>query len=45
MRLEARKYLFHGYAEVDDRLVRDLMESHLPLLQVDVASLMGSARR
>lgn len=40
-----RNVLIHGYAEVDDRLVWDLMESHLPLLQVDVRSLTDSARR
>jgi uncharacterized protein with HEPN domain len=34
-----RNVLIHGYAEVDDRLVWDLIESHLPLLLEDIESL------
>jgi len=34
-----RNILIHGYAEVDDQLVWDLLESHLPVLMADVESL------
>jgi uncharacterized protein with HEPN domain len=36
-----RNVLIHGYAEVDDQLVWDLLQSHLPALIADVESLKG----
>lgn len=46
MRLEAKKYLYgiqniliHGYAEVDHRIVWDIVESKLPTLRREVAAL------
>jgi uncharacterized protein with HEPN domain len=34
-----RNVLIHGYAEVDDRLVWDMIEGHLPLLLADIQSI------
>lgn len=34
-----RNILVHGYAEVDDRLVWDLLETHLPALLADIELL------
>jgi uncharacterized protein with HEPN domain len=34
-----RNILIHGYAEVDHRLVWDVVESHLPLLRREVEEL------
>ena len=36
-----RNVLIHGYAEVDDQLVWDPLQSHLPALIADVKSLKG----
>ncbi len=36
-----RNVLIHGYAEVDDQLVWDLLQGHLPDLVADVESLKG----
>lgn len=38
-----RNILIHGYAEVDDRLVWDIIESKLPLLRRETEALLGSA--
>ncbi len=35
-----RNVLIHGYAEVDDRLVWDVVESKLPVLRREVALLL-----
>ncbi len=35
-----RNILAHGYAQVDDRLVWDVVESKLPMLQKEVAALL-----
>ena len=35
-----RNILIHGYAEIDDRLVWDIVESKLPILRREVAALM-----
>ncbi len=35
-----RNILIHGYAQVDDRLVWDVVESKLPTLQREVAALL-----
>lgn len=35
-----RNVLIHGYAEVDDRLVWDVVESRLPVLRREVALLL-----
>jgi len=35
-----RNILIHGYAVVDDRLVWDIVQSKLPVLRQDVASLL-----
>jgi uncharacterized protein with HEPN domain len=37
-----RNVLIHGYAEVDDRLVWDLVQSKLPHLLADLAALEGA---
>lgn len=36
-----RNILVHAYAQVDDRIVWDIVESKLPLLLREVTSLMG----
>lgn len=35
-----RNILIHGYAEVDDRLVWDVIETKLPVLSRDIATLL-----
>jgi len=47
MRLEANKYLFniqriliHGYADVDNQLVGDIVETKLPVLSKEIAELL-----
>lgn len=35
-----RNILVHGYAEIDDRIVWDIVQSKLPALLVDVGSLL-----
>jgi uncharacterized protein with HEPN domain len=37
-----RNILIHGYADVDDRLVWDVVETKLPVLRREVAALLGS---
>jgi len=37
-----RNILIHGYAEVDDRLVWDILESRVGTLHEEVSSLLGS---
>jgi len=37
-----RNILIHGYADVDDRLVWDVVETKLPTLRAEVAALLGS---
>ena len=37
-----RNILIHGYAEVDDRLVWDIVETKLPVLRREVDDLLGS---
>jgi uncharacterized protein with HEPN domain len=37
-----RNILIHGYAEVDDRLVWDVVETKLPVLVREIDSLLGS---
>jgi len=36
-----RNILIHGYADVDDRLVWDIIETRLPLLRSEVDGLLG----
>ncbi len=36
-----RNILVHGYADVDDRLVWDIIESRLPRLRREVATMLG----
>ena len=38
-----RNILIHGYADVDDRLVWDVVETKLPALRRDVARLLREA--
>jgi uncharacterized protein with HEPN domain len=38
-----RNILIHGYAEVDDHLVWDVVESKLPILRLEVEQVLGSA--
>ncbi len=38
-----RNILIHGYADVDDRLVWDVVEAKLPILRRDVARLLREA--
>jgi uncharacterized protein with HEPN domain len=35
-----RNILIHGYAQIDDRLVWDIVASKLPTLRIDVARLL-----
>ena len=35
-----RNILIHGYAEIDDRLVWDIVETKLPILRREVAALI-----
>lgn len=37
-----RNILIHGYAEVDDRLVWDIIESKLPILRSETEALLNS---
>jgi uncharacterized protein with HEPN domain len=37
-----RNILIHGYAEVDDRLVWDVVESKLPILIREIEALLGT---
>lgn len=37
-----RNILIHGYAEVDDRLVWDIIESKLPILRAETEALLNS---
>ena len=36
-----RNILIHGYADLDDRLVWDVVETKLPILHCDVERLLG----
>ena len=36
-----RNILIHGYAEIDDRLVWDILENKLPVLRREVAELLA----
>ena len=36
-----RNILIHGYADVDDRLVWDILETRLPLLRREAEALLG----
>jgi uncharacterized protein with HEPN domain len=38
-----RNILIHGYAEVDDRLVWDVVETKLPVLRREIEALMKGA--
>lgn len=38
-----RNILIHGYAEIDDRLVWDIVENKLPVLRREVDELLGKA--
>jgi uncharacterized protein with HEPN domain len=38
-----RNILIHGYAEVDDRLVWDVVETKLPVLRKEIDTLLGGA--
>ena len=40
MRLEARNLLIYGYADVDDRLVWDVVETKLPILVQEIETLL-----
>lgn len=37
-----RNILIHGYADVDDALVWDIVETRLPQLQREIAALLGT---
>jgi len=41
MRDAFRNILIHGYADVDDRLVWDILETRLPLLRREAEALLG----
>ena len=36
-----RNILIHGYADVDDRIVWDIIETKLPILRREIAELVG----
>jgi uncharacterized protein with HEPN domain len=38
-----RNIFFHGYAEVDDRLVRDIVQAKLPILRREIEMLLTEA--
>ncbi|MGH9364927.1 MAG: HepT-like ribonuclease domain-containing protein [Thermoanaerobaculia bacterium] len=38
-----RNILIHGYADVDDRLVWDVVETKLPVLRREIEALLGEA--
>lgn len=38
-----RNILIHGYADVDDRLVWDVVETKLPVLRREIDALLGEA--
>jgi uncharacterized protein with HEPN domain len=38
-----RNILIHGYAEIDDRLVWDIVENKLPVLRREVDELLAKA--
>lgn len=38
-----RNILIHGYAEVDDRLVWDVVETKLPVLRREVEALLSGS--
>ncbi len=38
-----RNILIHGYAEIDDRLVWDIVQTRLPTLRQDLDALIGHA--
>jgi uncharacterized protein with HEPN domain len=38
-----RNILIHGYADVDDRLVWDIVETKLPVLRREMQALLGEA--
>jgi uncharacterized protein with HEPN domain len=38
-----RNILIHGYAEIDDRLVWDIVENKLPVLRLEVEDLLARA--
>ena len=40
-----RNILIHGYADVDERLVWDVVEAKLPILRRDVEALLGAGGR
>ena len=39
-----RNILIHGYADVDDQLVWDVVETKLPVLRRDVEALLGRSQ-
>lgn len=40
--IDFRNILIHGYADVDDRLVWDVVETKLPVLSREVDALLGA---
>lgn len=38
-----RNTLIHGYADVDDRIVWDIIETKLPILPREIAELLGAS--
>jgi uncharacterized protein with HEPN domain len=39
-----RNILIHGYADVDDRLVWDVVETKLPLLSLEIETLLAQSK-
>lgn len=39
-----RNILIHGYADVDDRLVWDILETNLPILSREISALLGTTQ-
>lgn len=37
--------LIHGYADIDDRLVWDIVESKLPILRKEVEEILSEGER
>jgi uncharacterized protein with HEPN domain len=40
--IDFRNVLIHGYADVDDRLVWDVVETRLPVLRREIDALLGA---
>jgi uncharacterized protein with HEPN domain len=42
--IDFRNILIHGYADIDDRLVWDILETKLPILSREIDALLGATQ-